>query len=470
MSLSVHELVASLPIESEHGESAANEWFAKLASLGARPMPTGVFRRFWAFSALPAKIALGYFAYWIRSGFAPEGERERLQNEARLRAALQVVSGMSYLRGVAIKIGQTLANYPNVLSADLADCLGRLNFEAPAMHFALLREHLRSELGADPEDVFAEFDTTAFAAASLGQVHRARLRTGERVAVKVQYPGIGRAIESDVSTLLTLMAPMRLTREWDSLRCQWEDIRQMLQREADYLQEARNLRRARAAFQAADGILIPRPYEQFCTPRVLTMDYLDGVHIDEYLRSFRPQSERDRMGELIMRASFRLAHAAKLWYADSNPGNYLFLRDGRLGVIDFGCCREMSPAEWAYYVEMGRAHRIGGERLRAAVIRATGVDNPAEISEENIRLLTDMTHWYSDYLLHDGPWDFGDEEFMRRGRELIEQAIRRRLLHTLPVNTWICRQLLGLRALAHRLGARINMRKLDLEESKGVWD
>jgi predicted unusual protein kinase regulating ubiquinone biosynthesis (AarF/ABC1/UbiB family) len=236
---------------------------------------------------------------------------------------------------------------------------------------------VRNELGDEPENLFAEFEERAAAAASLGQVHRARLRSGEPVAVKIQYPGIDRTIDSDVSTLIALLSPMRLTREWDSLRAQLEDVRAMLRKETNYLQEAEYLRRGRSVFRADEPIVVPRVHERYSSPRVLTMDWLDGVHLDEYLRTYRSQAERDRYGELIMRASFRLAHTARLWYADSNPGNYLFLRDGRLGMIDFGCCREFSPEEWDYYVQMLRAPREGGEALRRALRRAAGVGETA---------------------------------------------------------------------------------------------
>jgi predicted unusual protein kinase regulating ubiquinone biosynthesis (AarF/ABC1/UbiB family) len=364
-----------------------------------------------------------------------------------------------------MKVGQTLANYPNVLPQDFAETLDKLNFEAPPMHYALLREQVCGELGADPEDLFAEFETRAFAAASLGQVHRARLKTGERVAVKIQYPGIARTIDSDVTSVLTLLAPMRLTAVWDSIRRQWEDVREMLKQEADYTQEAEFLRRARSVFDDHEGIVIPRVHDRYSTQRVLTMDFLDGVHIGDYLKTYRSQEERDRYGELIMRASFRIAHAARLWYADSNPGNYLFLRDGRLGVIDFGCCRDFTPEEWDYYCDMGKAHRAGGQRLREAMIRATA----STLTEDDLRLVEDMAHWYSDYLLHEGPFDFSSEQFIQRGIDMIGEACRRRLFFSQPINNWICRQLLGLRALAFRLKARINMKRLNEEESRGVF-
>jgi predicted unusual protein kinase regulating ubiquinone biosynthesis (AarF/ABC1/UbiB family) len=299
-------------------------------------------------------------------------------------------------------------------------------------------------------------------------VHRARLRSGEAVAVKIQYPGIARTIDADLGSLTALLWPMRLAVEWDSLRAQLEDVRAMLRKETDYRQEAEYLRRAHAVFRAEEPIVIPRVHERYSSDRVLTMDYLDGVHLDEYLRTHRSQEERDRFGELMMRASFRLAHTARLWYADSNPGNYVFLRDGRLGVIDFGCCRDFTGEEWDYYVTMIRAHREGPESLRRAIRIATGLGEHRSPSPHQMRVLEDLFHWYSDYTLHDGPFDFGDEAFMARGPELLRQVAENRCFASRPVNIWISRQLLGLRSIAFQLRARINMKRLGEEESRGI--
>src|SRR5436305_9088101 len=119
-----------------------------------------------------------------------------------------MLAGMGYLRGAVVKVAQALANLPGAVPDEIVATLEYLHFQAPPMHFALLREHVRNELGGDPAEVFASFETRAFAAASLGQVHRARLKSGEEVAVKVQYPGIGTSVRSDFRNLLALMLPL----------------------------------------------------------------------------------------------------------------------------------------------------------------------------------------------------------------------------------------------------------------------
>ncbi len=138
--------------------------------------------------------------------------------EAHLRAAVKILRTMGYLRGAAMKLGQALANLPSIVPDQIVETLERLHFEAPPMHFALLRERVRNELGREPEEAFATFDTRAFAAASLGQVHRATLHSGAAVAVKIQYPAIGRSIRSDFRNLSALLLPLRLGRGWEPMK------------------------------------------------------------------------------------------------------------------------------------------------------------------------------------------------------------------------------------------------------------
>ena len=205
-----------------------------LADLASRPVPTGRVHRAWCLGTLSARIAAGWMATVIRGAFDSEEERVKRSNEERLRAAIAILGRMSYLRGAVMKVGQLLANYPDLIPEQLLDMLSRLHFEAPPMHYALLAEQVRHELGAEPEELFDTFEREAFAAASLGQVHRARSRDGHELAVKIQYPGIARTIESDFRNLSTLSAPMRLGADGDNLAEQMAYMRDMVLMEADY--------------------------------------------------------------------------------------------------------------------------------------------------------------------------------------------------------------------------------------------
>src|SRR5690349_19206267 len=205
---SVAELVAALPEMPEAiDEASAGKLPELLDAWSQRPVPVGRFRRLGMLGTLQAKIAAAYLFYWLRGWFKNADENKRLLAETHWRTAVRLLDSMSYMRGAAMKVGQTLASFPNVAPSQVADTLAQLHFEAPAMHWSLLKEMVTNELGDDPENLFASFDKRAFAAASLGQVHAAKLKSGEEVAVKIQYPGIARTIREDMSNLLLFMLP-----------------------------------------------------------------------------------------------------------------------------------------------------------------------------------------------------------------------------------------------------------------------
>jgi predicted unusual protein kinase regulating ubiquinone biosynthesis (AarF/ABC1/UbiB family) len=240
MTPTIAELLAALP-QDEPSSTAppADDRLQKIfEQLALRPVAVGSLERLWTLGGLQARLALAYVTWYVRTWFhAPDQKRQQLL-ETNLGSALRTLQTMGYLRGAVMKVGQMLAMFPRLVPADFAELLGRLHFEAPPMHYSLVREHLASELGGDPEEVFASFEPEAFAAASLGQVHRACLPSGEKVAVKVQYPGIARTIRTDIANLRRLLFPMRLSTDWDSLNAQFGEVQAVLESETDYEQEA----------------------------------------------------------------------------------------------------------------------------------------------------------------------------------------------------------------------------------------
>lgn len=464
----IAELIAALPDDLEPvGQASVDEtWKRLLNELAWRPAPTGRLRRLWTLGSLQAKIAAAYFAYWLRAGYADADDKRRRLNETHLKAALKLLGGMGYLRGAVMKMGQILANYPDVVPEQFADILGRLHFEAPPMHFSLLRELVRNELGKDPEEVFDDFETKAFAAASLGQVHRARLKgTEQRVAIKIQYPGIARTIRDDFRNMKALVFPMRLSGDWDNLKKQGEDVLRMLDLETDYEQEAESQRIARLAFGQGDEVVVPKVYPEFSTRRVLTMEFLEGTHVGAFMASHPSQEVRDRHGHQITLTSFRLWHRARMVYADPHPGNFLFMSDGRLGLIDFGCCHHFTDQDWDYVCEVERAPHTSPEAVRKALIRAADMTPKQQAEEQRMTLLRELCDWEWEPLFHEGPFDFGNPEYFRRGVALFGEATRRRYTRSLPVNTWLHKSFFGVRAMLAHLKARVDMGAISRQET-----
>jgi predicted unusual protein kinase regulating ubiquinone biosynthesis (AarF/ABC1/UbiB family) len=467
MSPRIAELIAALPdLDADDEASAGHEPLgAALTELSRTPVPEGALRRLWAFGGLQAQVTLAYLAYWVRSWFLDADRRERELAEARLGAALRMLRTMGYLRGAATKLGQTLANLPGLVPDEFVEMLERLHFEAPPMHFALLREQVCDELGRDLEDAFAAFDTRPFAAASLGQVHRAVLISGQDAAVKIQYPAIGRSVRTDFRNLSTLLMPMRLGRGWEPVKAQLEEVRRVIEQETDYEREAGWQRRARALFDEDDPVVVPRVYDELSTRRVLTMEYLEGVHLPAFLSRNPPQELRDHFGTLIVQAGCRLHYTGRLLYADPHPGNYLFRADGRLGFLDFGCVRPYTDREWECNHLADRAiHGTSADELRVA--RAGfGLADDAPFDPAILALSVEFSRWLWRPYRHDGPFDFSDPSYIREGMDRFAAIGRVRVdAPYLTMNAFLARWFFGAAAMLYRLRARVDVRAIYLRE------
>ncbi|HEX2474597.1 MAG TPA: AarF/ABC1/UbiB kinase family protein [Lacipirellulaceae bacterium] len=472
MSTSIAELMAALPEEPADYESpAAGALPVAPPRVSFEPIPIGRFRRLTALGTLQAKIGAAYLFHWLRGWFKSAEENQRLLAETHWRTALRLLDSMSYLRGAAMKVGQTLANFPDIAPRQVVETLERLYYDVPPMHWSLLREMVHNELGDDPENLFAEFDKHAFAAASLGQVHRARLKTGEEVAVKIQYPGIARTIREDFRNLVPFLLPARLTKDWENVKDQLEDLRIRLEKETDYELEASNLEEARPLFREDDGIIVPRVFRQFSTSRLLTMERVDGVHVDVFLARGPSHQQRNEAARKILRAWYRMMYASRLYYADFHPGNFLLLDDGRVGVIDFGYVAHFPDDIWELMRKIDRPLTTGRQDDRVAAIREWMWAGDEPETSERMRLGDEFADWCWRPRYCGGEFDFSDEVFFRRGVDLFIEMTRKRYTRSRPITPTITRQQFGMWSMMYRLKAKIDIREIAEEEIKATgWD
>ncbi len=468
---SVAQLMKALPepgeIEREMGEAA----LPVLAQSSLQPVPIGRFRRVGLLGTLQAKIAAAYLFYWVRGWFTNAAQREQMLAETHWRTAARVLDSMGYLRGAVMKVGQTLANFPDIVPAEFVETLEQLHFSAPPMHWSLLREMVFNELGEDPENLFDSFEKRAFAAASLGQVHRARLKGGHEVAVKIQYPGIARTISQDFRNLLLFMLPARLSADWENTREQFDDLRTRLERETDYEREAATLQKVRSLFRDDEGIIIPRVYPQHSTGRLLTMDRLAGVHLEQFLAADPPQELRNEFARKMIRAWYRMLFAGRVLYADFHPGNFLFMDDGQLGVIDFGSMVELDDTLWDLFRKMDRALTTGRREDRIAALKEWSWigDDPAD--EDRVRLTEEFADWSWRSRYCGCEFDFGDTEDFRRGIDIFVEMVRKRYSRARPCTPMMARQQMGWRAMLYRMRAKIDVAEIAEQEVPAAgWD
>jgi predicted unusual protein kinase regulating ubiquinone biosynthesis (AarF/ABC1/UbiB family) len=271
--------------------------------------------------------------------------RQRLITNAK-RTADVMLKTLGEMKGLPLKLGQ-MASYIDGLAPPgyedrLQRVLVRLQQQAPPLSPESAIRVVREDLGAIPQEIFAEWELEPFAAASVGQVHRAVTRGGEKVAVKVQYPGIDKAMENDLkslSLLESMVAP--IGRRYQS-RETLDELRSVFLAEVDYRIEAEATEAFRRVHKDDDEIVIPRVFHSLSTKRVLTLELLGGIDYADFCAQ-SSQDDRNAAGETLARFMFRALYRHGLLYADPHPGNYRFLGGGRVGFLDFGCHKRLPP-------------------------------------------------------------------------------------------------------------------------------
>jgi predicted unusual protein kinase regulating ubiquinone biosynthesis (AarF/ABC1/UbiB family) len=269
--------------------------------------------------------------------------RERLLGSAK-KTAEAMLKTLGEMKGLPLKLGQ-MASYieglaPPGYEEKFQKVLKKLQQKAPPLSREAANRVIEAELGGAPGEVFGQWEEDPFAAASIGQVHRATTRAGDKVAVKVQYPGIDKAIENDlksIAMLETMIAP--IGRRYHSKEAV-DEIRAVFMAELDYTQEAETADTFRAIHEDDREIVIPEVHHSLTTRRVLTTELMGGVDYQTFCER-APQADRDAAGRTIWRFMFRPLFKHGLLYADPHPGNYRFLGGGRVAFLDFGCAKQI---------------------------------------------------------------------------------------------------------------------------------
>ncbi|MCC1480972.1 ABC1 kinase family protein [Roseibaca sp. Y0-43] len=423
----------------------------------ARSVPASAFAR----SLRVGGVATGFAGATVMglAGQVLRGQGADLGRAALTPAnALRVAGGLSALRGAAMKLGQMLSMDSGLaLPPEFSAPLAQLQANAPAMPPGQLKQVLARAWGPDWPKRFQRFDVRPLAAASIGQVHRAVTRDGRDLAIKVQFSGIARSIDSDIATLGRLMRlPGVLPRDVDvtpfltAARAQLHD-------EADYQREARALSQFRAAL--GDAFIVPKVWDDLTTPQVLAMDYIDSQPIDTL--AGQPQAARDAAMEQLITLTLRELFDLGQMQTDPNFANYRLAPDGRIVLLDFGATRDIAPLDAQAYRELLRAI-LAQDRGRMAMLMERIGYFRGDVPKARRDLILDLAEKASAPLRQDSPYDFGNatlvEDILREGAEL-GQA--RDFWHVPPAEMlFLHRKIAGMYLLGQRLRARVALRPL----------
>jgi predicted unusual protein kinase regulating ubiquinone biosynthesis (AarF/ABC1/UbiB family) len=352
---------------------------------------------------------------------ARSSERAEERLEARhIETALKLASTLGEMKGAAMKLGQ-LASFvdteflPEEYRELYQEQLAKLRSSAEAMPWSKVVKVLEEEY--DPEridELFEDIEEEAFAAASIGQVHRATLPDGRRVAVKIQYPGVAEALEADLRNMGTIVRLAKAIAPGLDPKAIANELRERVLEELDYEFEAQNQRDFARAYRDHPFIYVPRVISRLSRRRVLVTEYVEGVGFEEVKQL--PKPERDRYGEIVFRFSFGSIYHLQHFNADAHPGNYVLMEDGRVAFLDFGMTKKLDPEQ----IELEQravdaASRRDPDALREALHDLGFVKNPSKLDAEHLM----------DHVMVVGGWYLEDREYevsARRVMKVIEST------------------------------------------------
>jgi predicted unusual protein kinase regulating ubiquinone biosynthesis (AarF/ABC1/UbiB family) len=348
-----------------------------------------------------------------------EGARERLDNR-HLETAMKLVGALGEMKGAAMKLGQ-MASFidteflPPEYRELYQEHLAKLRTAAPAMPWKKVEKVLDEEYEGRPlSELFAVIEEEAFAAASIGQVHRAELLDGQHVAVKIQYPGVAEALEADLRNAGTIVRLAKAIAPGLDPKAIANELRERVLEELDYEYEAQNQRTFARAYRGHPFVYVPDVYTRLSRRRVLVTELVEGIGFEEVKEL--GDEERSRFGEIVFRFAFGSIYHLKHFNADTHPGNYILMNDDRVAFLDFGMTKKLDGEQILLEQRaIDAAVRKDPEALREALHDLGFVKNPSKLDAERLM----------EHVMVVGGWYMEDKEYevsARRVMKVIEST------------------------------------------------
>ncbi len=298
-------------------------------------IPTSKVQRSAKFVKTGLKIGGNYVKHYSKKLFNPNMDNSELNEDN----AADIYQSLSELKGSALKVAQMLSMDKNLLPQAYVDKFSQSQYNAPPLSGPLIVQTFRKYFGKTPDQIYDKFNLRSTNAASIGQVHQAELN-GKKLAVKIQYPGVGDSISSDLK-LVKPFAFRLLGMSERELDIYMREVEERLLEETDYELEVRRSIEFSKACSILNNVVFPTYYPELSSKRIITMDWLEGLHLREFLATNPSQELRNTIGQALWDFYNFQQHELRAVHADPHPGNFMITPDGKLGAIDFGCIKEM---------------------------------------------------------------------------------------------------------------------------------
>jgi len=404
------------------------------------------------------KIGVAKGKSLVKRKFLSPSKKEQEKKENNEKIAEIIMEALGEIKGVSVKIAQQISLNLTFLPQEFITKMERSFNQIPPLNRAIIRKVIKSELNGYPHELFSSFDSEVFAAASLGQVHQATLDDA-CVVVKIQYPGIEASITNDMKVMRFVLQKATQSKQINHLV---SEISERLYEEIDYELEASN-----QAFFASHlqnpHIIIPKVYRKYSTSRVITTQKLDGLILRDFLATHPSQEERNHYANLLFQSFFDSLYSLYAIHADPNPGNYLFMEDKKLGMIDFGCIKRVDKKFLNLYSKL---HLALIERKDEAMIMEfyyqlgmIDKDEGEKMKAFYYKVLYPLDSLYIEPFI-EGEFDFKKHhDFSSRGFKALMQIQKGNGYEMDKLNQefiFLDRTLLGLYAIFEKLGAVVD--------------
>jgi predicted unusual protein kinase regulating ubiquinone biosynthesis (AarF/ABC1/UbiB family) len=417
-------------------------------------IPTGKVERASRFVATGLKVGGNYLKHYTKKLIDPSVSKEELHADN----AEDIYDTLSDLKGSALKVAQMLSMDKGMLPKAYTDKFAMAQYSAPPLSGPLVVNTFVKTLGKMPSQLYDRFELQASNAASIGQVHRAS-KWGKELAVKIQYPGVANSVRSDLRIVKPFALRIVGMNEVDMDKY-FQEIEGKLLEETDYKLELRRSIEVSAQCAHIPNLIFPAYYPELSSDRIITMDWLQGYHLKEFLALNPSQEVRDKIGQALWDFYQFQVHVLRRVHADPHPGNFLMRADGTVGVFDFGCIKEI-PADFYenYFALVG----LSDDARRRELYTNLEMIHPSD-TEKEIELFSGLFRKMIDLLtlpFTREEFDFGDEsyfsaiydymDYLSNLKEVRESKVARGSRHSLYVN----RTYFGLYSILSDLKARV---------------
>lgn len=422
-------------------------------------IPTNKIQRASKLMTTGVKVGGNYLKYYGKKLVDSEHTKDEL-NESN---AEDIYDTLKNLKGSALKVAQMLSMEKNIMPKAYVEKFSLAQFQVPPLSAPLVRKTFKKYFGDTPESLYDIFDAESVAAASIGQVHKAT-KDGKNLAVKIQYPGVAESISSDLAMVKPVAMKMFNIKGKDSDKY-FQEVEGKLLEETNYLLEVEQSKEITQACSNIPNLRFPQYYEALSNERIITMDWMEGEHLSEFVKSNTSDENANKVGQTLWDFYMFQMHELKRVHADPHPGNFLVDTNANLIAIDFGCVKTVPEEFYVPYFELANPENINNPEIFLEQMYALEILKE-EDSPEEVKFFSELFHEMLSLFtkpFHSETFDFSDEEFFGKIAELSNKYSKDTEIRKMNGNRgsqhflYINRTFFGLYNLMNDLGAKVEI-------------